>query len=291
MTGVLLRPYVERDRTVRDRVPTRPRHFLERGLERLDTWEPEIGAFVTLNIPGARAAADRATARWRAGQAAIADRRHADRHQGCHRDRRYADPVRLAVVRRAGESNKDAACVAALRAAGAVILGKTVTTEFAMSYPRGTRNPHDLQRTPGGSSSGSAAAVAAGIISVGLGTQVIGSVLRPASFCGVVGYKPTVHASQPYRQPRLSEPELHRRPRGESRGYLAGRKRDREPRRRRSRLAWSCRTGSTSPAAQAAAARFCRNSRMARGRRCCKGSGRSGMRAVESGGDRSPDAE
>jgi len=91
-------------------------------------------------------------------------------------------------------SQKDAASVAALRAAGAVILGKTVTTEFAMSFPTGkTRNPHDLARTPGGSSSGTAAAVGAGLISAGLGTQVIGSTLRPASFCGCFGYKPTAH--------------------------------------------------------------------------------------------------
>jgi Asp-tRNA(Asn)/Glu-tRNA(Gln) amidotransferase A subunit family amidase len=84
--------------------------------------------------------------------------------------------------------------VAALRAAGAVILGKTVTTEFAMSFPRGTRNPWNLDHTPGGSSSGSAAAVAAGVISAGLGTQVLGSTLRPASYCGVFGFKPSVHA-------------------------------------------------------------------------------------------------
>jgi Asp-tRNA(Asn)/Glu-tRNA(Gln) amidotransferase A subunit family amidase len=92
-------------------------------------------------------------------------------------------------------SHKDAASVAALRDAGAVILGKTVTTEFAMSFPYGrTRNPHDLDRTPGGSSSGTAAAVGAGFVPAGLGTQVIGSVLRPASFCGAFGFKPTVHA-------------------------------------------------------------------------------------------------
>jgi Asp-tRNA(Asn)/Glu-tRNA(Gln) amidotransferase A subunit family amidase len=75
-----------------------------------------------------------------------------------------------------------------------VIVGKTVTTEFAASEPRGTRNPWDRTRTPGGSSSGSAAAVAVGAISVGLGTQVIGSILRPASFCGCFGVKPTVGA-------------------------------------------------------------------------------------------------
>ena len=85
----------------------------------------------------------------------------------------------------------DAACVAALRAAGAVVLGKTTTTELAAYEPAPTRNPHDLGRTPGGSSSGSAAAVADGMVPVALGTQTAGSVVRPAAFCGVLGFKPT----------------------------------------------------------------------------------------------------
>ena len=85
----------------------------------------------------------------------------------------------------------DAACVAALKNADAIVMGKTATTEFAATYPTKTKNPHDLTRTPGGSSSGSAAAVAAGMVSAALGTQTAGSIIRPASFCGVVGYKPT----------------------------------------------------------------------------------------------------
>jgi Asp-tRNA(Asn)/Glu-tRNA(Gln) amidotransferase A subunit family amidase len=85
----------------------------------------------------------------------------------------------------------DAACVAVLRKAGAVVLGKTVTTEFAAFHPGKTRNPHNLVHTPGGSSSGSAAAVADGMVPVALGTQTMGSVIRPASFCGIVGYKPS----------------------------------------------------------------------------------------------------
>ncbi|MGH8736173.1 MAG: amidase [Burkholderiales bacterium] len=86
---------------------------------------------------------------------------------------------------------KDATVVSLLRAAGAVILGKTVTTEFAVYAPGKTRNPHDLERTPGGSSSGSAAAVAAEMVPLAVGTQTNGSIIRPASYCGVVGYKPT----------------------------------------------------------------------------------------------------
>lgn len=85
----------------------------------------------------------------------------------------------------------DAACVAALRAAGAVIIGKTVTTELATLEPPRTKNPRNLAHTPGGSSSGSAAAVAAGMVPLALGSQTIGSVVRPAAFCGVVGFKPT----------------------------------------------------------------------------------------------------
>jgi Asp-tRNA(Asn)/Glu-tRNA(Gln) amidotransferase A subunit family amidase len=85
----------------------------------------------------------------------------------------------------------DAAVVAMLRAAGAVILGKTVTTECAYFHPGKTRNPHNPGHTPGGSSSGSAAAVAAGMVPLALGSQTNGSVIRPAAFCGVYGFKPT----------------------------------------------------------------------------------------------------
>ena len=85
----------------------------------------------------------------------------------------------------------DAVVVARLRAAGAVILGKTVTTECAYFHPGKTRNPHNPEHTPGGSSSGSAAAVAAGMVPLALGTQTNGSVIRPAAFCGVYGFKPT----------------------------------------------------------------------------------------------------
>lgn len=85
----------------------------------------------------------------------------------------------------------EADCVTALRAAGALILGKTVTTEFAASEPGPTANPRNVAHTPGGSSSGSAAAVAAGYTPLALGSQTIGSVVRPAAFCGVVGFKPS----------------------------------------------------------------------------------------------------
>ncbi|MFP7569464.1 amidase [Marivita sp. S2033] len=88
----------------------------------------------------------------------------------------------------------DAALVEQLKSAGALILGKTVTTELAFMNPPHTRNPHNPDRTPGGSSSGSAAAVAAGMAPLAVGTQTGGSVIRPASFCGVTGFKPTFGA-------------------------------------------------------------------------------------------------
>jgi Asp-tRNA(Asn)/Glu-tRNA(Gln) amidotransferase A subunit family amidase len=86
---------------------------------------------------------------------------------------------------------RDATVVARLRASGAVILGKTVTTEFAYYHPGATRNPHDATRTPGGSSSGSAAAVAANMVPLALGSQTNGSVIRPGAFCGVFAVKPS----------------------------------------------------------------------------------------------------
>jgi Asp-tRNA(Asn)/Glu-tRNA(Gln) amidotransferase A subunit family amidase len=169
------------------------RQFLEDSLALLEQWEPRIGAFVTTNVPAARAAADRSAARWRDGRPlSLID----GMPVGIKDIIETVDmPTEMGSPLFAGwRSEKDAASVRALRDAGAVILGKTVTTEFAASEPRGTRNPWNTAHTPGGSSSGSAAAVAAGIVSTALGTQVIGSTIRPASFCGCVGFKPSVNA-------------------------------------------------------------------------------------------------
>jgi Asp-tRNA(Asn)/Glu-tRNA(Gln) amidotransferase A subunit family amidase len=101
-------------------------------------------------------------------------------------------PTENGSVLHAGRTpSRDASVVAMLHAAGAVIMGKTVTTEFATRSPGKTRNPHDPEHTPGGSSSGSAAAVAAGMVPLALGSQTTGSTIRPASYCGVYGFKPT----------------------------------------------------------------------------------------------------
>jgi Asp-tRNA(Asn)/Glu-tRNA(Gln) amidotransferase A subunit family amidase len=170
-----------------------PRDFLERCLADLAALEPKIGAFVNLNLAGARAAADQSTGRWRAGR----PRSPIDGMPiGIKDIIETADmPTENGSPLFSGfRSERDGASVAALREAGAVIVGKAVTTEFASTEPRGTRNPHDLRRTPGGSSSGSAAAVAAGMVSTALGTQVIGSTIRPASYCGCVGFKVSVGA-------------------------------------------------------------------------------------------------
>jgi Asp-tRNA(Asn)/Glu-tRNA(Gln) amidotransferase A subunit family amidase len=170
-----------------------PRQFLEQSLALLESWEPRIGAFVCTNLPAARAAAERSTERWRAAKPLSP----IDGMPVGIKDiiETVDMPTQMGSPLFAGwRSEKDAASVRALRDAGAVILGKTVTTEFAASEPRGTRNPWNAAHTPGGSSSGSAAAVATGIVSAALGTQVIGSTIRPASFCGCFGFKPSVNA-------------------------------------------------------------------------------------------------
>jgi Asp-tRNA(Asn)/Glu-tRNA(Gln) amidotransferase A subunit family amidase len=170
-----------------------PRAFLERCLETLASREPEVAAFVCLDTEKARSAADAAGERYRAG-------RPLSPIDGCPVG--VKDIIETAnfptqmnsPIYEGWQSGRDAACVYALRQGGAVITGKTVTTEFATGASGPTRNPHDPERTPGGSSSGSAAAVGAGMLPVALGTQTAGSVVRPASFCGVYGFKPS-HAA------------------------------------------------------------------------------------------------
>ena len=168
-----------------------PRDFLERCIEAIEAAEPQVGAFVATNLEGARAAADDSAKRWKAGVALSAiDGMPVgikDIMETFDMVTEQGSPLFVG-----WRDKRDAAAVTALREAGAVIIGKTVTTEFASTHPRGTRNPFDLERTPGGSSSGSAAAVATGMVPAALGTQVIGSTVRPASFCGCFGYKPSV---------------------------------------------------------------------------------------------------
>ncbi len=168
-----------------------PRGFLERCIAQIEADDGEVGAFVAVNLDGARAAADEASARWKDGRAISAID---GMPVGIKDIMETADMAteQGSPLFAGWRGRRDAAAVVALREAGAAIVGKTVTTEFAATHPRGTRNPWDLSRTPGGSSSGSAAAVGCGMVPAALGTQVIGSILRPASFCGVYGFKPSV---------------------------------------------------------------------------------------------------
>ncbi len=168
-----------------------PRTFLEDCIAQIETHEGDVQAFVHMNLDAARKAADASAARWKNGKPlSIYD----GMPVGVKDIIETEDfPTEMgSPIYKNWESGRDAAVVKALRTAGTVIVGKTVTTEFASSHPNKTRNPHDLTRTPGGSSSGSAAGVGAGFISAGLGTQVVGSILRPAAFCGVFGYKPSL---------------------------------------------------------------------------------------------------
>ena len=167
-----------------------PAEYLEACLERIERHDGELETFVSLSPDRARAAARASTERYAQG-------RPLSLIDGCPigvKDIIETEdmPTQMNSPLYTGwSSGRDAACVHALRAAGAVIIGKTHTTEFAVGASPPTRNPHDRRRTPGGSSSGSAAAVGAGLIPAALGTQTAGSILRPASYCGVVGFKPS----------------------------------------------------------------------------------------------------
>ena len=158
-------------------------------LERIRETEPQVQAWTFLDEEHALAQARAADELRRSGQAA---------GPLCGLPVGIKDiidtgdmPTENGTVLHAGRTPRnDAVVVAKLRAAGAVILGKTVTTECAYFHPGKTRNPHNPEHTPGGSSSGSAAAVAAGMVPLALGSQTNGSVIRPAAFCGAYGFKP-----------------------------------------------------------------------------------------------------
>jgi Asp-tRNA(Asn)/Glu-tRNA(Gln) amidotransferase A subunit family amidase len=171
-----------------------PRIILERCLEALERSEPDVHAFVCLDIDGARRAADASTGRRRAGTPLSAVDGLPVAIKDCFDVRGFPTRANSAYFDDAPDAATDAAHVDALRCGGAIILGKTVTTELTMAAPGPTWNPWDLTRTPGGSSSGSAAAVAARMVPIATGSQVRGSVIRPASICGVIGFKPTFGA-------------------------------------------------------------------------------------------------
>lgn len=158
---------------------------IKSAAQQLSFWEPHIHSFVEICS---------ASANKFAGTDATGDEPLADINVGV---KDIIDVLGLptrngsAVCLNAAPATEDATIVAALRGAGANILGKTTTTEFAFTDPTDCRNPYDLRRSPGGSSSGSGAAVAAGLVEMALGTQTAGSLCRPAAYCGVVGFKPS----------------------------------------------------------------------------------------------------
>jgi Asp-tRNA(Asn)/Glu-tRNA(Gln) amidotransferase A subunit family amidase len=170
-----------------------PRAYLERCLERIAEIEPKVQAFVTIDADGARAAADASTARWRAGRPLSVVDGLPVGIKDCFDVKGFVTRCNSGLFAD-NQATIDAAHVDALRRGGALIVGKTVTTELTMALPGPTWNPWDLGRTPGGSSSGSAAAVAAQMLPLATGSQVRGSVIRPASICGVIGMKPTFGA-------------------------------------------------------------------------------------------------
>lgn len=167
-----------------------PRDYLERCLDAIAARDTTVKAYVAMNVEASRAAADAATRRWR-------DARPLSSIDGMPvsiKDLLETKdmPTQMGCEAYAGNFPKrDNAGVWALREAGAVVLGKTVTAELGGSQPGPTTNPFDPRRTPGGSSSGSAAAVAAGMVPAAIGSQVGGSIIRPAGFCGNVALKPT----------------------------------------------------------------------------------------------------
>lgn len=165
-----------------------PRAYLERCIETIETREPDVNAFVGLNLDGARQAADASTARYRDGHPLS----ELDGMPVGIKDVFETEDMPMQVgspIFEGWSSGWDAACVYALRKAGAAIVGKTVTTEFAFARPGPARNPWDTSRTPGGSSSGSGAAVGAGMVPAATGSQARASILRPAAYCGAYTLK------------------------------------------------------------------------------------------------------
>jgi Asp-tRNA(Asn)/Glu-tRNA(Gln) amidotransferase A subunit family amidase len=161
-----------------------PAAALDLCAEAIAAREPEIQAFVTLDVAGARRQAE---------AAGLANRPLRGLAVGVKDIFDTVDfPTEFGTPIYAGNKPRgDAALVAVIRRAGGIVLGKTVTTELAFLNPPKTHNPHDPTRSPGGSSSGSAAGVAAGMLPIAVGSQTGGSVVRPAAYCGVTGFKPS----------------------------------------------------------------------------------------------------
>ncbi|WP_421990322.1 amidase [Roseococcus sp.] len=167
-----------------------PRAYLERCLETIAEKEPTVRAFVVQDGAFARSHADASAARWKAGRPLSPIDGMPIGIKDLIETKDF--PTQMGCAAYAGNfPRRDSAMIQALKQAGTIILGKTVTTELGQSEPGPTTNPWDATRTPGGSSSGTAAAVAAGMVPAAIGTQVGGSIIRPAAFCGNIALKPT----------------------------------------------------------------------------------------------------
>ena len=167
-----------------------PRDYLERCLATIDEREPVVQAFANLNRETARAAADASTKRYKDGDPLSSIDGMPIGIKDLLETREMPTEMNCEALK-GNFPKRDNAAVWALRQAGAVIFGKTVTAEFGGAHPGPTTNPFDQARTPGGSSSGSAAAVAAHMMPAAIGSQVGGSIIRPSGFCGNVSLKPT----------------------------------------------------------------------------------------------------
>jgi Asp-tRNA(Asn)/Glu-tRNA(Gln) amidotransferase A subunit family amidase len=163
-----------------------PRAVIELCAEAIAAREADIGAFVTLDLDGARRTAERCAPALAATPLKGLPVGVKDIFDTADLPTEYGSPIYAGHRPRA-----DASAVVLTRRAGGIVVGKTVTTEFASLQPAHTRNPHNAAHTPGGSSSGSAAGVAAGMFAIALGSQTGGSIIRPAAFCGVAGFKPS----------------------------------------------------------------------------------------------------
>ena len=164
----------------------KPSEVLEECIANIDLYEKHVGAWASINIDSARELAreldDKNPSRALFGiPFGIKDNIDA-----------FDMPTEYGTDIYSGyRPSRDAACVAGMRASNGIALGKTICTEFAHRHPGKTANPWNIEHTPGGSSSGSAAAVASGMVPIAIGTQTTGSVIRPAAYCGVIGYKPS----------------------------------------------------------------------------------------------------
>ena len=164
----------------------KPSEVLEECIANIDLYEKHVGAWASINTDSARELARELDDKNPSGALFGMPFGIKDNIDAFDMPTEYGTDMYLGY-----RPSRDAACVAGMRASNGIALGKTICTEFAHRHPGKTANPWNIEHTPGGSSSGSAAAVASGMVPIAIGTQTTGSVIRPAAYCGVIGYKPS----------------------------------------------------------------------------------------------------